>query len=257
MTWSNSAVDRITVSAPDKEALLRDIADRFATRHGFTLATINLDHVVKLGKNDAFHAAYAAQTHVTADGNPIVWLSRVAGQDVDLIPGSELIDPVAALAAQENVPVALFGATDASLRAAADGLKARYPTLDVVLTLAPPMGFDPAGPAADEAIGALRESGARMVFLALGAPKQEIFAARAFEQLPETGFLSIGAGLDFISGAQKRAPKWVRALAGEWLWRLLGNPTRLAARYGACIAILPGLLINALKARKQKRKMVT
>ena len=66
---------------------------------------------------------------------------------------------------------------------------------------------------ADEMIAEIGQSGARLVFLALGAPKQERFAARAAEMLPEVGFMSIGAGLDFISGEQKRAPLWVRKIA--------------------------------------------
>jgi N-acetylglucosaminyldiphosphoundecaprenol N-acetyl-beta-D-mannosaminyltransferase len=113
------------------------------------------------------------------------------------------------------------------------------------------MGFDPAGPAADAAIDAIGQSGARLVFLALGAPKQEIFAARAFGRLPGAGFVSIGAGLDFISGAQRRAPKLVRLLAAEWLWRMALSPRRLAGRYAACLAALPPLTTRALAARMQ------
>lgn len=85
----------------------------------------------------------------------------------------------------------------------------------------------------------------------MGAPKQERFAARAQKTLTETGFLSIGAGLDFISGAQVRAPKWVQAVAAEWLWRMLSNPRRLAARYAECILALPGLTVKALSARRR------
>ena len=251
MVWSKGAAGGdITVTVPDRAALLADIGQRFEARQGFTVATINLDHVVKLARDDVFREAYAAHSHVTADGNPIVWLSRLAGQgEVALVPGSEAIDPVARLAAEKGVPVAFFGATDASLEAAAHAMRDQIPGIDIVLTLSPPMGFDPTGEMADEAIAKIRESGARLVFLALGAPKQEVFAARAQEHLPETGFLSIGAGLDFISGAQTRAPKWVRAIAAEWLWRMLSSPRRLAARYGACILAMPGLTLRALVAR--------
>lgn len=252
MIWGQTDTGQVTVTVPDKTALLADLGQHFDARQGFSVATINLDHVVKLRSDPKFRDAYAAHSHVTADGNPIVWLSRLAGQkDVDLVPGSEVIDPVARLAAEKSVPVAFFGATQASLDAAAAAMRDRIPGIDIVLTLAPPMGFDPESAAADDAIAAIRESGARLVFLALGAPKQEIFAARATGALPETGFLSIGAGLDFISGAQKRAPKWVRRLAGEWLWRLLSNPRRLARRYGACILILPGLVGTALHTRRR------
>ena len=252
MIWNDGdGGDPVTVNVLDRASLLEDLGARFTAREGFSIATINLDHVVKLARDPAFREAYAAHSHVTADGNPIVWLEKLSGRKgVSLVPGSELIAPVAALAAEKHVPVALFGATESSLKLAGEALEAQNPGLKVVATLAPPMGFDPASDTAGEMIAEIGQSGARLVFLALGAPKQERFAARAAEMLPEVGFLSIGAGLDFISGEQKRAPLWVRKIAAEWLWRLLSSPKRLAARYGACILALPGLTLRALKARR-------
>ncbi len=239
----------IAVNVASRDALLADIEDRFAAGRGFSVATLNLDHVVKLRRLSAFRDAYERHSHVTADGNPIVWLSRLAGQKISLVPGSELVDPVADMAASMDVPVAFFGSSEASLAEAERVLAKRYPGLRVVARIAPPMGFDPSGAQADAAIAALEAAGARLVFLALGAPKQEVFAARAQERLPQAGFLSIGAGLDFISGVQTRAPKLVRRMAGEWLWRLGLNPVRLARRYGACILILPELVWFALRSR--------
>lgn len=239
----------IAVTAPDREALLSDLATRLGRGQGFSIATLNLDHAVKLDRDPAFAAAYAAHSHVTADGNPIVWLDRLAGGGARLVPGSELVEPVAALAAGAGVPVGLYGATDASLSAAAEALRARHPALEVAFLEAPPMGFDPDGEEAGAAIDRIGESGARVIFLALGAPRQERFAARAQAALPAVGFLSIGAGLDFLSGAQTRAPLWVRRLAAEWLWRLAGNPRRLAGRYAGCALALPGLTLSALRAR--------
>lgn len=252
MIWSDPDPGQtpIKVTIRDAKTCLADIARRFETRQGFSIATINLDHVVKLRRDPAFRAAYAAQTHVTADGNPIVWLSRLAGQDVSLVPGSELVEPVAALAAEAGVPVAFVGATEASLAAASQALAAGHPGLNVAMIHAPAMGFDPDGADAGEIIEKLGAAGARLVYLALGAPKQERFAARAQAHLPETGFLSIGAGLDFVSGAQTRAPAWVQAIAAEWLWRLALSPRRLAARYGACLIALPGLTLRALAERR-------
>lgn len=245
--------DSVTVSVPDKATLFEDLGRRLDVNQGFSVATLNLDHVVKLSKDTVFRAAYATHTHITADGNPIVWLSRLAGQrHVMLTPGSELIAPLAGIAAQKGAPIALFGATEQSLQEAAQELIRRNPDLQVVLTLAPPMGFDPGGADAEAAIARIKASGAKIVFVALGAPKQEKFVAKAQCALPETGFLSIGAGLDFLSGAQQRAPRFARALAAEWLWRLLGDPYRLAARYGACLIALPGLILRALAIRTRR-----
>lgn len=251
MIWNEDTFGRIVVTVPDQAALLADLDARLASGQGFCVATLNLDHVVKLSRDAAFRAAYRAQTHVTADGNPIVWLSRLAGQRVSLVAGSELISPIAALAAENHVAVALFGATQTTLDAAAAALKRHYPALEISLCHAPAMGFDPKGEAALTGIEHIAASGARLCFLALGAPKQEIFAALAQVALPKVGFVSIGAGLDFIAGSQKRAPVWVRCLSVEWLWRLCGNPRRLLGRYAACMVMLPKLTAQALRRRLQ------
>src|SRR6056297_2230096 len=108
----------ITVTAPNRSALLTDLESRMVEGKGFSLATLNLDHLVKIGHDPTFRAAYAAQTHVTADGNPIVWLCAMAGETVKLIPGSELVGSVAALAARAGVSVAMVGSTAASLQGA-------------------------------------------------------------------------------------------------------------------------------------------
>lgn len=258
MDWSLSSPTgldgaEVVVNAPSRAALLADVESRLTGGQGFTVATLNLDHVVKLRFDPAFRAAYGRHSHVVADGNPIVWLSWLAGQRTELVPGCELVDPVAAIAARTGVKVALFGSSDTALARAAEVLSARHRGLDIALRLAPPMGFDPESPEADAAIARIGASGARICFLALGAPKQEIFAVRAHEALPQAGFLSIGAGLDFLAGTQLRAPTLFRRLAGEWLWRLATDPKRLARRYAACIAVLPGLTGAALASRRRAR----
>ncbi len=239
----------IRVNMPDTAALLAEVRRRFRSGQGFALATINLDHLVKLRRDPAFAAAYAAQDLVCADGNPIVWLSRLARRPVSLVPGSDMILPLAQLAVREGVSVALMGSTDEALAAAAAALKERVPGLTITATIAPPMGFDPAGDEARAILRQIAQSGAGLTFVALGAPKQEIFAALGRQMMPGLGFASIGAGLDFIAGRQTRAPEWVRAIAMEWLWRMLSNPKRLAKRYAECALILPDEARRALRLR--------
>ena len=252
MIWTPSdQVDaRVTVTVASQHALLADLRERLKEQTGFAVATLNLDHVVKLRQNKRFRQAYDKQTHVTADGRPVVWLSRCSGQSVDLVTGSDLVKPLAQLCADMSVPVALFGSTDRVLNAAKATLQDCYPGLVVAATVAPPMGFDPDSAQADALLGDVARSGARVCLLALGAPKQEILAARALKSYPQMGFLSVGASLDFIAGTQVRAPRLMRALAMEWLWRLLRDPRRLAIRYGACLALLPHLLLRAMFTRR-------
>jgi N-acetylglucosaminyldiphosphoundecaprenol N-acetyl-beta-D-mannosaminyltransferase len=245
---------RIAVNMPDRAALLAEVGRRFVAGQGFALATINLDHLVKLDRDPAFALAYAAQDLVVADGNPVVWLARLARRPVALVPGSELVVPLARVAAANGVALGLVGSTAPALQAAAQALRAQVPGLRVACCIAPPMGFDPDGPQATALLGELAGSGARLVFLALGAPKQERLAARGRAALPGVGFASVGAGLDFLAGTQVRAPVWVRRIAMEWLWRMLSNPRRLARRYAECALILPEQSVAAWQLRGKSGK---
>jgi len=241
----------IEVNVATRNALEADVQHRFAQRHGFALATVNLDHLVKMADSPAFLEAYAAQDLVVADGRPIVWLSWLAGQLVELMPGSDMVVPLCQLAARANVPVALVGSTQVALDDASAVLQEQVSDLDVTLLHAPSGVFDPLGDEAAQILQRLQEQGIGLCFLALGAPKQEIFAARGRKLAPSVGFASIGAGLDFLGGHQHRAPLWMRRLALEWLWRALSSPARMLPRYARCLAILPGQVRLALKQRRR------
>ncbi len=233
------------------EAMLLDtIGARIDSGGGFAVATLNLDHLTKLATDAEFRAAYAAQDLVTADGHPIVWMARLAGRPVALLPGADLIDPVLRLAAAKAAPVAFVGSTADSLNAAAARLRVTVPGLDIRACVAPPMGFDPDGDMARAILDDLAERGVRVVLLALGAPKQERLARMGRARHPGMGFLSIGAGLDFIGGRQRRAPTLVRQLALEWLWRAVSDPKRLGVRYLRSAAILPGHAWRAWAGRE-------
>lgn len=243
----------IVINVADRDRLYAGVAARLAARDGFALATINLDHLVKLRRSAMFLRAYGAQDLVVADGNPVIWLSRLARRPVHLLPGADLVIPLAGLAARAGVSVALVGSTDATLQAAANVLRRAVPGLDVALCHAPPMGFDPESAAAGHLLAELSRSGVGLCFLALGAPKQEILAARGRRLAPTVGFASIGAGLDFLAGTQRRAPIWVRGMSLEWLWRAAQDPARLVPRYAACVALLPMLTADALRQRQRRR----
>ncbi len=239
----------VAVNVTKRDVLFHAVRDSFEAGKGFALATLNLDHLSKLPKDSDFAAAYKAHDMVVADGHPIVWLSRLAGRSIDLLPGSDIILPLCRLCAEMNVPIALVGSSDDALQGAAENLQEHIPGLRVNYLHAPKYGFDPEGPEADEIFADLNESDAGLCLVALGAPKQEKFAAKGRKESPDIGFVSIGAGLDFLSGHQVRAPKLMRLMAMEWLWRAMQSPTRMIPRYLQCFAILPGLVRQALRQR--------
>lgn len=241
---------QISINMPTRDALEQEVRRRFRAGEGFALATVNLDHLAKMSVSPEFVETYAAQDLVVADGRPIVALSKLSGQPVDLLPGSDLVLPLCQLAAAEQVKVALVGSTQQALDDAARILSERVPGLNIALTISPSGRFDTRGDEAAAILGQLKSQGIGFCFLALGAPKQEELAVLGRKLSPHTGFASVGAGLDFLGGHQVRAPMWMRKTGLEWLWRIIGDPVRMLPRYARCFAILPGQTWNAWRQRR-------
>ncbi|HEX8570070.1 MAG TPA: WecB/TagA/CpsF family glycosyltransferase [Caulobacteraceae bacterium] len=210
----------------------------------FTVFTLNLDHLVKRRTDGRFREAYARADLVTADGAPVVALSRKQGASLSRTTGADLVLPLCKAAAAERIPVFLFGSDQHVLECAADVLRERAPGLDVRGCLAPRHGFDPASMEADAFGTQIANSGARLCFVCLGAPKQELFSDRMAQRGFPVGWLCVGAALDFIAGEQKRAPAVFQKTGLEWTWRLLTNPRRMAARYARCAVLFAGLLLG-------------
>jgi exopolysaccharide biosynthesis WecB/TagA/CpsF family protein len=236
------AVDTLTVGDASRE-----ICDALSDGASFCVYTINLDHVVKLRASEMFRRAYSRARFVLADGFPIVLAGRLQGQKVSRAAGSDLIDPLCEEAGRRGIPVFLLGSTHDVLSKTAQELKSRYPSLLISGLYAPPAEFDVTGDGAREAIDMLRSAGGGICLVALGAPKQEIFADRCTRDVSGMAFICIGAGLDFIAGTQKRAPRVFQRSGLEWLWRLASNPGRLGRRYAECVKVMPSVLFGRTK----------
>ena len=224
-------VDGLPITLADEAETVRAVMRDARAGVPFALHTLNLDHLAKCRRDARFREAYLKARHITADGWPVVWLARRQGAEIERTTGADLLLPLMEMAAVMDMPVAFIGSTPDVLRRAHEEMLRRMPGLRVVLRLAPSHQFTPDGAEATAILRQIGESGARLCVLALGAPKQELFAARAVEQGVPCGFLCFGAALDFIAGAQRRAPRWMQRTGTEWLWRVMTNPGRLAARY--------------------------
>ena len=108
------------------------------------------------------------------------------------------------------------------------------------------MGFDPESEAAIAAGQRVARSGARICFVALGAPKQELFADRMARTNDGVTYVCVGAALDFLSGQQRRAPILFQRTGSEWAYRLLTNPKRMGMRYARCALLYARLRLGAL-----------
>jgi N-acetylglucosaminyldiphosphoundecaprenol N-acetyl-beta-D-mannosaminyltransferase len=237
----DAIVENLRVSALS----LAETAERICHNAGSVSAqnvfTLNLDHLVKMRKDAMFRRAGL----ITADGFPIVLACSLQGKPVSRVTGSDLIAPISAAAARSGKSIYLFGSSLQVLTKASRLLHERNPGLMIAGVFAPPQRFDPTSEDARRCIVTIGDSGADLCLVALGAPKQELFADHGKSLLPNISFVCIGAGLDFIAGTQVRAPDWMQRWGLEWLWRAASDPRRLLYRYLLCMAALPGILARA------------
>lgn len=224
-------VDSWQINVADRAALIENILADVRAGQGGTVFTINLDHLAKLRRDATFREAYRRARYVTADGAPVVVLARAMGAEIERVTGADLVLPLSRAAAAAGIPVYFFGTSESVLATAVDRLRAAVPGLAVAGCEAPPMGFDPRGDAAAAAARRIEATGAGICFVALGAPKQELFADEAVRTGGGVIYLGVGAALDFIAGHRVRAPRLLQRIGFEWAWRALQEPRRMIPRY--------------------------
>jgi len=168
---------------------------------------------------------------VVADGQPVRWaLNWLHGAGLaERVFGPDLTLEVCRGAAEEEAPVYLYGSTAETLEQLESGLSKMFPNLKIAGTR--PSRFRPATEqeAADD-VAAILKSGARIVFVGLGCPRQEIWTYETRLQL-SMPVLAVGAAFDYHAGLLRRAPSWMSRSGLEWLYRLIQEPRRLWVRY--------------------------
>jgi N-acetylglucosaminyldiphosphoundecaprenol N-acetyl-beta-D-mannosaminyltransferase len=180
-------------------------------------------------ENPLLAAAIRGAGLVSADGMGVLLLARRLGHRFpERVTGIDTMRRVVNLAAQRGWPIFLLGAEAGVAEAAAQALKAEAPGLHVAGTA---HGWFADAEAASVAEGVAR-SGASVLFVAMGTPRQEWFAAEFGERCGVRYVLGVGGAFDVLSGRRRRAPGLVQRAGLEWLFRWAQEPSRLAGRYG-------------------------
>ena len=215
-----TAGDAVAVTAAIRA---RDPAAPFAY-----IVTPNVDHVVRLQRRRSdLWPAYRGAWMTLCDSRILARLARSTGLPLPVLPGSDLTVRMLEKIVQRDDGVAVVGGGARAIAALAD----RY-GLRRVMHHDPPMGFLDDADALDRAAQFVIDSRARYIFLAVGSPQQEILAHRIARIGGAIGIgLCVGASLDFLTGAQVRAPKAMQWLSMEWLYRLGSDPRRFWRRY--------------------------
>lgn len=232
----SAAADRFFLgNVPVDPLTLEEAIDRIGSlveADGGTVFTPNVDHVVLAEETPAFRSAYQTTSLSLVDGMPVLWACRLLGYRVpEKVSGADLVRPLIARAAAAGWRVYLLGGRPGVAASARGLLTAEFPDLQIAGVDSPPVDMGAPAAAREAIIDRIRQAAPDLVLVALGSPKGELFAAEARAALPATVIVGVGAGLDFLTGAQLRAPRWFSDHGIEWLYRLVLEPGRLWQRY--------------------------
>jgi N-acetylglucosaminyldiphosphoundecaprenol N-acetyl-beta-D-mannosaminyltransferase len=198
------------------------------------VVTPNVDHLVMLQSNPAFLAIYRRAEFVTVDSQIVKWALGFLGTPVKArLSGSDLFPAFCDFHGPDpSVKVFLLGGKDGVAERAARNINARVGRAIVVGWRSPSMAFATSPQEIAGVVADIEASGANVLAVGLGAPKQELWIDAHRSRLPSIRrFMAVGATIDFEAGVVHRAPSWVSQIGLEWLYRLLSEPGRLWRRY--------------------------
>jgi N-acetylglucosaminyldiphosphoundecaprenol N-acetyl-beta-D-mannosaminyltransferase len=225
-----SKVLQSMIDVIDEPAVVTQVLAWAANREHRTVSVCNVHSVVTARSDTALRNAVNNADLATPDGMPVAWLiGRRRGIRQPRVNGPDLMLALCQGAAARGIPVAFFGSGERTLMLMREQLLAQFPALRIALMLAPPYR-----PLSEEEnlsyVRQLNESGAAVVFVGLGCPKQECWMNAHRAELAAVS-IGVGAAFDYLAGTVRRPPPWMRRAGLEWLGRLLAEPGRLWRRY--------------------------
>ena len=215
--------------------LLEKVSKKLVSEDGNgVLITPNLDHLVKLQADREFYECYEKAEWVVCD-SMILWLcSKMLKKSFpEPIPGSSFFTHFYEYNKNNlDCRIFLLGAREGVAATAREKINAKVGREIVIGAHSPSFGFEKKPVEIDEIVDIVNRSGANVVLVGVGAPKQEKFIMRYKDRMPNVKlWMALGATIDFEAGNIKRAPRWIRVCAMEWLFRIYCEPKRMFKRY--------------------------
>jgi N-acetylglucosaminyldiphosphoundecaprenol N-acetyl-beta-D-mannosaminyltransferase len=223
-------------------------------RHGGVVYTPNVDHLIKLQHDRDFYHIYQTADYRVCDSQIVLYIAKFLGLKIkEKISGSDLFPAFYNYYRhEESMQIFLLGAKPGVAQRAQDRINQTLDRQMVIASHSPSYGFEKNETECQEIIALINDSGATVLAIGVGAPKQEKWIAQYRDQLIHVKvFLAIGATIDFEAGEVPRAPRWVSQTGLEWLYRLVSEPKRLWKRYLLEDMPLFGLILRQKLGRYQ------
>ncbi len=215
---------------------------------------VNMDQLLKMQQEPGFREIVLQCEQITADGQPIVWMSRLLGDPLPArVPSVDIMLEMLPVAAAKGYRIFMLGTREDILQEARANLQAQYPGLQIVGTRNGYFNADDE----DEIVAAINAARADMLLIAISSPKKEQFVERNRSSLDVPFVMGVGGAFDIIAGRYSRAPKWVQQGGIEWAWRFAQEPRRMAPRVLSGMNLVPILARELWGRRRERRKIST
>lgn len=220
----------LSVTTGKYTKVIEDISTLAQQSRGSYVCVANVHMLAEANRNTDFKEVVCNADIVTPDGMPLVWAFRLLyGIKQDRIAGMDILPTLLKRAEANQLPVYFYGGTSEMLRLTRASVQSQFPNLMLAGLYSPPFR-ELSSQEESDIINEINASGARMVFVILGCPKQERWMASMKPHI-NACMIGIGGALPVMVGLQRRAPLWMQKSGMEWLYRLLQEPKRLFKRY--------------------------
>ncbi len=212
------------------ESAIEKIAELVKDENGGYVCFSTVHMVMESYDHQEFGAKVNGADLIIPDGMPLVWMQKLQGEkNANRVRANDLMIMLCKYAEKHNLKVGFYGGKQEVIDAILKRTAKELPKLQIIYAYSPP--FRPLTVEEDEKITEeIKNSGAQILFMGLGCPKQENWMAAHKNNLSAI-MLGVGASFDFYAGNVKESPEWIGNLGLEWLFRLFQEPKRLWRRY--------------------------
>jgi N-acetylglucosaminyldiphosphoundecaprenol N-acetyl-beta-D-mannosaminyltransferase len=242
----------ININTGAYKTFVKEVVEMSGKKSSYTCVA-NVHMLVEAYTNPSFASIVNNADMITPDGIPLTWgLKLLHGISQDRVAGMDLLPDILKEAEQKAIPVYFYGGTDAMMSGIGKFIPKHYPELPIAGMYSPPFR-ELSIEEMDLTAEIINNSGARIVLVILGCPKQELWMSMMKNRISAT-MIGIGGALPVLLGFQKRAPLWMQKHGLEWLFRLYQEPKRLFRRYAVTNSIFLFLLCKEFIRIKIFRK---
>lgn len=221
----------VGISAINMAQALQTIKEWVINREQHFICVRDVHGVVECQRDETLRKIHKAAGLVTPDGMPLVWLSTLKGyRGVERVYGPDLMLNLCKESTSLGYRHYLYGSTPEVIERLIHNLQQQCPDINIVGAYSPP--FHLLTPEEDnEVIRQINSTNPHIVWVGLSTPKQEYWMANHLGKISAPVMIGVGAAFDFHAGTKRQAPRWMRRIGMEWLFRLCNEPRRLWKRY--------------------------